>query len=243
MKSNLILKKFETDAVPGTMNVSDLRTFFGGKIAFTEDEIIINDDAVEFSYVGGGKETGYQYFDVDDVPNDWETEYIENFTDLKDNYHSISLLNQTSVNLNTNTRWQLKIEARKILRDYFFFKFKESRIFQSIKYDEVYNNSLNDTLYSYIDKNIIGNYKFDTIELYVSYSNIPSEQSLKNNILLKFNPDFTDDVYIDTNKISNFNVLDLDKFNFETLTINYFQTKPSNVYKFDYYFDLKFVKI
>jgi hypothetical protein len=243
MKSNLILKKFDTEVVPGTMNVRDLRTFFGGKIAYTEDEININDDAIEFSYVADGKQTGYQYFGKEDVPEDWETEYVENLTDLKDNYHSITLLNQTSANLNTNTRWQLKIEARNILRDYLFFKFKESRLFQSIDYVDVYNAGLNDTLYNYIDWNIIGNYKLDAIELYVKYSDISDQQSLRKNILLKFSPYFLDDVYDDVNKNGSFNIIDLDEFNFETLTINYFQTKPSNVYKFDYYFDLKFVKI
>ena len=159
MKSNLILKQFETDKVRGTMNVRDLRTFFGGKIAYTEDFININNDSVEFSYVNAGKNIGYQYYNRDDNPSDWETDFIENFTDLKNNYHSISLLNQTSVNLNTNTRWKIEISAKDILRDYLFFKFKESRVFQSINYDELYNNGINDTIYNYIDWNVINNYK------------------------------------------------------------------------------------
>lgn len=243
MKSNLTLKRFDTSKVPGTMNVRDLRTFFGGKIAYTEDNIKINSDAIEFSYVSDGKEAGYQNFDKSDIPEDWETEYIENLTDLKDNYHSISLLNQTSVNLRTNTRWKIEINARNILRDYLFFKFRESRTFQVINYDELYNKAINDTIYNYIDWNILSSYKFDSIDLYILYSDIPKLQTTKKNILLQFEPNFLEDVYIEENKVSNFNVVNLDEFDFSNIIINYFQIKSSDTYKFDYYFDLNFIKI
>lgn len=243
MKSNLILKQFDTESIAGTMNIYDLRTFFGGKIAYTEDNIRINSDAVEYSYMSSGKENGYQYFDKDNAPEYLETEYIENLTDLKDNYHSISLLNQTSVNLNSNTRWKIEINSRRILQDYLFFKFRESRAFQSIEYLDLKNKSINDSIYKYIEYNILDNYKFESIDLYISYSNIPKIQSIKTNILLQFEPIFTEDVYDEENKVFNFNIVNLDKFKFSNIVINYFQTKSSNIYKFDYYFDLNFVKI
>ncbi len=243
MKSNLILKQFETDKVAGTMNFHNMKTFFGGKIAFIEENIHINSDAIEFSCVSAGKEQGYQYFDKYTIPEEWETEYIENLTDLKDNYHSISLLNQSSVNLNTNTRWKIEINSRNILRDYLFFKFKESRTFQVINYNELYNKSINDSIYNYIDWNVLNNYKFDSIDFYVLYSNIPESQSIKKNILLQFEPNFTEDVYTELNKVNNFNIIHLDEFDFSEIVINYFQIKSSKIYKFDYYFDLNFVKI
>ena len=243
MKSNLILKKFDTDPKPGTMNIYDLRTFFGGKVAFIEDTININSDAIEFSYVYGGNQTGYQYYDKDSVPEDWEVEYIENLTDLKNNDHTISLLNQSEINLNSNTRWKIEINAKNILRDYLFFKFKESRVFQVIKYNELYNKGINSTIYNYINKNIINNYKFDSIDLYIQYSDISKSQSIKKKILLQFEPNFTEDVYLPDNKITSFNVVNLDEYTFDNIIINYFQTKSSDVYKFDYYFDLNFIKI
>ncbi len=242
MKSNLMLKKFDTDKVPGIMNIYDLRTFFGGKVAFIEDNISINSDAVEFSYVYDGKQTGYQYYDKENIPEGWETDYIENLTDLKDNNHNISLLNQTSLNLHSNTRWKIEIRARDILRDYLFFKFRESRVFQVIKYDELYNKGINDTIYNYINTNIMSNYKFESIDFYIQYSNI-YQQTIKKNILLQFEPNFTEDVYADLNHVSNFNIINLDEFVYDNIVINYFQIKPSNIYKFDYYFNLNFIKI
>lgn len=241
MKSNLILKKFETENVPGTMNVRDLRTFFGGKIVYTEDIISINDDAIEFSYVGSGRELGYQYYNKDNMPEDWEVNYIENLTDLKNNNHTISVLSQPTQNLNINTRWKIEIDAKSILRDYLFFKFRESRAFQVINYSELYNKSINNSIYNYIDWNVIDTYKFETLNFYVSYSNIKKEQSIKKVILLQYQSNFTEDVYDAKNKISNFNLL-IDEYNFEKIIMLYYQTKSSQQYKFDYYFDLKFIK-
>lgn len=243
MKNNLILKQFDTDNKPGTLNLQELRTFFGGLVAYIEDDIHINDDAVEFSYLNSGKRTGYQYYDKDNLPEEWETTYIENLSDLKNNNHIISLLNQNSFNLNSNTKWKIEINAREILKYYLFYKFRESRAFQVIKYDEVYNKDINDAIYNYIDWNIINNYKFDNIDMYVLYNDIPKKQSIKKNILLKFEPLFDEDVYKPENKISNFNIVQLDEYRFDKVIINYFQTKPSNKYKFDYYFNIKFIKI
>ena len=59
-----MLKKFNTNTVPGTMNQKELRTFFGGKMIYSEDTIYINDDTINFSNVVGDYNNGYQYFDI-----------------------------------------------------------------------------------------------------------------------------------------------------------------------------------
>ena len=38
-------------------------------------------------------------------------------------------------------------------------------------------------------------------------------------------------------------VVGYDPYNFDTINIQYNQSKPSNQYSFDYYFDLNFTKI
>ena len=95
MKSNLILKKFSTNSVPGTMNQKELRTFFGGKIIYSEDNIYINNDSINFSQVVSDINNGYQYYDVSLAKNK-EINFYENLTDLKSNNQSISLLSQNS---------------------------------------------------------------------------------------------------------------------------------------------------
>jgi len=41
----------------------------------------------------------------------------------------------------------------------------------------------------------------------------------------------------------NMTVVNYDPYNFNTINIQYSQSKPSNQYSFDYYFDLNFIKI
>jgi len=243
MKSTLMLKKFIITPISGTMNMKELRTFFGGKAAYVENVITINADTINFSCVSSGSNIGYQYFDKDTIPDEWELEYSENLTDLKANNQSISLLNQTTNNLQNNTRWQIKINAKSILQDYLFFKFKESRLFKSINYTDVYSGNINNATYEYIKNNIIGRYKFDSMKFYVKYKDIKIDQSIKKNIILQYNPEFDVDVYSDEYLVTDFSLVNLDIYNFQTLTVQYNQSKSSSLYAFDYYFDIVFSKV
>ena len=241
MKSNLMLKKFKVNAIPGTMNQNELRTFFGGKVIYSEDKIYINNDSIKFSQVIGDYNNGYQYFDHDTIPDSWETDFYENLTDLKSNNQTISLFSQTADNMNTNTRWQIVINGSTILKDYLFFKIKEQRVFKSINESEVYYNDINNAIYEYISYNIFRRYRLEKIDFYVSYYDI-KKQSIYDNILLQYNPNFSPDVYKKEN-LSNMTVVGYNPYNFDTITIQYNQSKPSNQYSFNYYFDLNFTKI
>jgi len=241
MKSNLILKKFSTNSVPGTMNQNELRTFFGGKVIYSEDVISVNDDSINFSQVVSDTNNGYQYFDYSSIPVSWETQFYENLTDLKYNNQSISLFSQGSTDMNNNTRWQMSINGASILKDYLFFKIKEQRVFKIIKSSDVYSKNINNAIYEYISNNIFGRYRLDKINLYVSYYDI-KKQSIYDNILLQYNPKFNVDVYKKEN-LTNMTVVGYDPYKFDVITIQYNQSKPSNEYSFDYYFDLNFTKI
>ena len=240
MKNNLILKKFSTNSVPGTMNQKELRTFFGGKIIYSEDNIYINNDSINFSQVVSDINNGYQYYDVSLAKNK-EMNYYENLTDLKANNQSISLFSQNSASLNNNTKWEITINGSTILKDYLFFKIKEQRVFKNINSDEVYSNDINNAIYEYITANIFGRYRLNKIDFYVSYYDIKT-QSIQDNIFLQYNPNFDVSVYKSEN-LSNMNIAGFDPYKFDLITIQYSQSKPSNQYSFNYYFDLNFTKI
>lgn len=241
MKSNLILKKFTVNSVPGTMNQKELRTFFGGKMIYTEDNIYINDDSIQFSQVVADYNNGYQYYNTDTIPLGWETDFNENLTDLKANNQTISLYNQTTSEINNNTRWQITINGSKILKDYLFFKIKEQRVFKIISENDIYSNDINNAIYEYINKNIFSRYRLNTVDFYVSYYSI-EDQSIYQNIALQYNPKFNETVYKKEN-LTNINVSGYDPYKFDTINILFNQSKPSNKYGFDYYFDLNFTKI
>ena len=237
-----MLKKFSTNAVPGTMNQKELRTFFGGKVIYLEDTISINDDSIKFSHVVSDYNNGYQYFDVDSIPEDWETQFSENLTDLKYNNQSISLLSQTPDNKLNNTRWKITINAKSILTDYFYFRLKEQRVFKMINANELLFNNINNAIYDYIKYNIFGRYRLDRLVFYVKYYDLKQDQSIYKNVLLQYDPKFDVDVYSEEN-ITNVKVATFDQYNFDTLVLEYNQSKSSTQYTFNYYFDLNFSKI
>ena len=234
-----MLKKFSTNSVPGTMNQNELRTFFGGKMIYSEDSILINNDSINFSQLVNNFNNGYQYLDPSVI--DFETQFFENLTDLKSNNQTISLFSQNTSTLNDNTRWQISINGSAILKDYLFFKIKEQRVFKMINANEVLSNDINSAIYEYITFNVFGRYKLDRIDFYTSYYDIKT-QSIYNNVLLQYNPKFNPDVYTQSN-LSNMTIVNYDPYNFNTINIQYSQSKPSNQYSFDYYFNLNFVKI
>lgn len=122
--------------MPGTMNQKELRTFFGGKVIYSEDTINVNSDSINFSQIVSNYNNGYQYYEPNILPG-WETEFFENLTDLKSNNHTISLFSQTQDDITNNTRWQINIDGATILRDYLFFKIKERRVFKIVEASDV----------------------------------------------------------------------------------------------------------
>jgi len=241
MKSNLMLKKFSTNTVPGTMNQKELRTFFGGKVMYLEDIISITDDTINFSCVINDYNNGYQYFDVTTIPDDWETYFSENLTDLKSNNQTISLMSQNSDIMLNNTKWQIVINGSSILRDYLYFRLKEQRVFKMINANELYSNDITNAIYDYINKNIFSRYRLEKVTFYVKYYNM-QQQNIYSNIKLQYNPKFNVDVY-DSNNLINANIIGFDPYKFDSIILQYNQTKSSSQYSFDYYFDLTFSKI
>lgn len=236
-----MLKKFSTNTVPGTMNQKELRTFFGGKVMYLEDIISITDDTINFSCVINDYNNGYQYFDVTTIPDDWETYFSENLTDLKSNNQTISLMSQNSDIMLNNTKWQIVINGSSILRDYLYFRLKEQRVFKMINANELYSNDITNAIYDYINKNIFSRYRLEKVTFYVKYYNM-QQQNIYSNIKLQYNPKFNVDVY-DSNNLINANIIGFDPYKFDSIILQYNQTKSSSQYSFDYYFDLTFSKI
>ena len=147
MKSNLMLKKFSRNSVAGTMNQKEIRTFFGGKMLYSEDVIKINNDSINYSQVVNDINNGYQYYNYD-ITSEWETQFYENLTDLKQNNQKISLFSQNETIKNINTKWEITINGSTILKDYLFYKLKEQRVFKIINSKDVYSNDINNAIFT-----------------------------------------------------------------------------------------------
>jgi len=234
MKSDTFIIKYDKQPQKGTFNMKETKCFFGSKMMEIEDEIIINDNLIQYY----NKSNGFQNYDslADEFPVN------NNLNDIKLNNHTISILQQNQTDYLNNTRWQMDIKIKEILKIYLFSKIKERRVFKSITDNDIYNKSIDNSIINYINDNLLDRYEFNKINLYVKYENIEQEQTNNSGSKLQYNP--TWNVFLRDNQylISNLNIIS-DITNLNDLIINYNQIKPSTLYRFDYYYDLYFKKI
>ncbi|MFA5528883.1 MAG: hypothetical protein WC996_09760 [Peptostreptococcales bacterium] len=240
MKNDLIITRFKTENTHGTRSYHEMRTFFGSKMMDIEDYINIDDSTIQYSDIFSSDDTdsnnnGYQHYDN---INYLEKIYLIDLFNIKLNHHSINILPQSDIDMENNTNWSLTINWENILIDYLFYKIKQSRTFKCIKYNDVLSENINNYIKNYIKTNILNRYKIDKIDLYIKYISL-FDGDVNINPVIQFNPIFDRNIKNEKNLIKNVNLSD----NGKLLNINYKQIKKSSEYKFDYYFDINFIKI
>jgi hypothetical protein len=253
MKENLILKKFKKENVNGTFNLLEDKTFFGTKVMEIENFIDVKNIGIQyFQYfyniidindlteVEKAKNNGYQYNEINEF---LESFFLLDVVDLKLNNHTI--INQSTSTLNQfNTKWTIDINIKNILTQYLFAKIKERRTFKSIRYENLLNKDINDSIINYIELNLLDRIKFDSLTFYVKYTDISDNSIFGNETLKQFDPIFKSDIDNIENIDNNINVQVNDFIDpLSNVSINYLQKKSSSQYKFDYYFDIHYVKI
>jgi len=249
MKSNLMLRKFKTSNVPGTTNMIEEKSFFGSKMLEIEDEIIVDNNTIQYSqYFTSSdrnlvKQNGFQYFDFETHSSD-ETVFTLNLNNLKDDSQNIRQSQQDTKLRETNTIWKINIDTRNILREYLFAKIKERRVFKSVKYNDLLNKDINQSIYYYIDKNILDRYKYYKTEFYLQYINIEDKQQISTSSILKYDPKYDFEAKQKGDLIPNLNIVKKIPTNsIGDLFITYNQTESSKEYKFNYYYDVFYQKI
>lgn len=243
MKDNNIIKQYSTEPIPGTMQLKDLKSFFGTAMIDIEDNIIIDNTTIIYNQVSGDTSIGgFQYYNNTSMIA-YETIYSSNLVDLKVLYHTMILDMQDDVSSRTNTKWRLTIDIKNLLRDYLHYRIKEARSFKGVKPEMVNSNDINVAVYDYIDNNIMNRYKFNNINLYIKYKEIMKDSDIYNSSILQYNPTFNSSIENSDNLVQNVGVYSSDINYLNTLTVNYSQIKSSENYTIDYYFDIEYVKI
>lgn len=237
MKNDLIITRFKTEPTLGTKNSYDPKTFFGSKMVDVEDNIDIDDSIIQYSEVidtDSPENNGYQYYeDIDKI----ERVILKNLSDLKLNNHTINLVSQSAVDLQNNTQWTLYINWKDILTEYIFYQLKNRRTFKCVRFDNILSENINYYIRQYIKNNLLSRYNFSQIKFYIKYYELDGgDDNVDPNLL--FNPIFDPELKDDTNLVKNVNVININ----DRLTVNYKQTESSETKKFNYYFDLFFVK-
>ena len=242
MKSNLLLKQFDKIPVAGTNSEKEFRNYFGSKMVEIEDSIIIDDVSIQYTEIDShDNNNGYQNFAYD---VNTEVVKIQNMTSLKLENSTIELQPQSSLDLQNNTKWLIRINCKKILQDYLYLRLKENRTFKCITYSDLLGYDVNTYIRRYIDSNILNRYKFDKLDLYINYINIVGDSDIYNDIKLKYDPIFDKTIISDGNLVSNVNIQQITNILYlNELKVSYNQIKKSTEYKFDYYFNIHFIKI
>jgi len=251
MRENLILKKYKQEPVNGTFNILEEPTFFSSKVMELEDDILLNNESIQyFQYFYNAKDqtqieqnltknNGYQY----NILNKYqETFFLLDVVELKLDNHTITQVSQNEIDKNNNTKWEIDVDIKNILKQYIFAKIKERRTFKSINYYNFINKNINESIYDYITYNILDRYEFNYIDFYVKYNDIKNTSIYSN--IRQFNPIFKSDIEDISHKTTGVNV-QINNFvdSLANLKITYLQTKPSTDYTFDYYFNIYFKKI
>ena len=242
MKDNLQLKKFKTEPVQGVYNIVEEKTFFCSKVMDIEDIVTISNSSVQYYQINKPDDTsfGYQYY----IQNFSEELNILDIIKLKLNNHNISLLQQSIIDEENNTKWKLQIYAKTVLTEYLFAKIKEARTFKSMKYSNFINKNINKSIYDYITMNLLDRYAFKTADLYIYYIDIKDNNLYSNLTIKQYDPQFNSSIELPINLIKNINISQIDALDsLSDVIIEYSQIKPSTDYKFDYYFNLYFEKI
>jgi hypothetical protein len=248
MKSNLIIRKYETTPAKGTFSSKEIKSFFGSKLVDIEDIVYINDIAIQYSEVVDKvtiQNDHYQYYDVSSLHP--ETKILRSLDDVKYENHSIDVYSQFDIqarNIHTNFEWIMVIDAKNILREYLFLRLKESRVFKTIRSEDLIERNINTYINNYIDNNLLNRYNISELAFYTNYLNVVQDATIFNKGQVLRGPNFNKNVFNESNRIKNVSIITPDYLsNLDTVKIIYNQTKDNRIYKFDYYFTISYKKI
>lgn len=247
MKDNIQLKKFDTETVNGTFNIKSEKNYFCSVLMEIEDSITIDNTSVQYYQFKNTQNSedsihgkGYQSFDK---KTDTEFNLLELYK-LKNDNHTISLLNQTESDMNYNTKWKITMNVKNILSEYLFAKIKEQRIFKCMRKDDFINKNINKSIYEYISNNILDRYEVDRIDMYIKYYDINVDDKYNSETVKKYNPLYKLEIYEESNIVKNINIERKSVTDsLSDVYVNYSQTKPSTDYVFYYYFNIIYKKI
>ena len=229
MRRTYISPEFKTNNVYGTYNMVEESNFFGAKMLEIEDSILISTQNIIY----------YQKLNGEQLDFDTETTLestIYSSSDDKNLNHKLTIdESQSKYNLENNTKWIIDIDIKKILSNYLYSELKRYRTFEGIKTDMVIYNDVNVAIKKYIEFNVLNRYKLSTIELYINYTDLRSQN------VLRYKNIWDENTYKPEYKLSK--VQTISDYNQNKLRVLFNQEKPSSTYKFNYFFNLLFVKI
>jgi len=221
--------EYSNTQIYGTFNMVEESNFFAAKMLEVEDSIYVSNQNIIYYQ----KSTGEQ------IDLAIETSLPTQVYSASDNMKSHQKLTLDDAQLDyqkeSNTKWVLNIDLRDILSDYLFAVMKRYRTFEGISNPLTRTNDVNTAIREYISNNVTNRYKLSRLDLYISYTDLRSQN------VLRYKNNWKSTISLDSNLLKK-KQMDI-AFDESTLKVLFTQEKPSSQYNFDYSFNILFEKI
>lgn len=230
MRRTYISPEYYNNNVYGTFNMVEESNFFNAKMLEIEDSIKIeNQDIIYYQKLNGEQ--------IDFSIESSLDSYVYSSSEDKLTNHTLVIDEaQTPYQLERNTKWLMHIDLKSILSNYLFATLKSFRTFEGVKNDMNRYNDVNVAMRNYINFNVLDRYQYKSIDLYISYTDLRSQN------LLRYKN--TWNVNIPKNDTTKFTKIQTETaYDYSSVTLTFNQDKPSSDYNFEYYFDILFEKI
>lgn len=229
MRRNYISPEFKYTELNGTFNMIELRSFFGSKMVDVEDTIEIKSENVIYYQNTNGEQ-------IDSVVESLLSPNVySQLTDKLTNHTILLDPTQSASDKDKFTKWVIEIDLKSILFNYVFAKLKEARTFESIQNSQTINNSVSLSINDYIEGNLWSRYGFKSVELYIKYTDLKSQNIRRYNTTYDI---AAQDPGLLLQKMESTTTYDKKR-----LTLKFKQEKPSSEYAFSYYYNIYFERI
>lgn len=229
MRRSYMSPEYSNTQIYGTFNMVEESNFFAAKMLEVEDSIYVSNQNIIYYQ----KSTGEQ------IDLAIESSLLTQVYSASDNMKSHQKLTLDDAQLDyqkeSNTKWILNIDLGNILSDYLFAVMKRYRTFEGISNPLTRTNDVNTAIREYISNNVTNRYKLSRLDLYVSYTDLRSQN------VLRYKNTWKSTISLDSNLLKK-KQMDV-AFDESTLKVLFTQEKPSSQYNFDYSFNILFEKI
>lgn len=229
MRRSYISPEFINTPINGTFNMLEESNFFGAKMLEVEDIINISNQNVIYYQRDNGEQI--------DLPSESSLPtkvYIA--SDSKNSNHKLTLDEaQLQYQKESNTKWIMNVDINIILKEYIFATLKRYRTFEGVTNRLTKTNDINTAIREYIDNNVMNRYKYSKLDLYISYKDLRSQN------VLRYKNTWNPNIISDTNLVKKRQIDQ--SYDGSKLTVLFTQEKPSNLFNYEYFFNILFEKI